>query len=182
MDLMELKNYSLKIRPEAYALVPFKRLWARDKSQKKTKAPLEFAFVYFYADYKSDYKHIEDQKKKIKDIALSLGLPENYKPDEAVWDAIRYYESVSETPSMRLLEAVRKSMVKLTEYFEKVDFLEVDKSGKPVYDINKYRGMLVQLKDMVTTVDELEALVKNQIEEKGKSAGGVKSKNVFEDD
>jgi len=177
-----MRNYSLWIRPEAYALVPFKKIWQRDKVQRKPKAPIELAFVYYYADYRSDFKHIEDKDERIRQIALSLGLPEKYKPDSVIWEAIAFYESLTETQSMRLLKAVRKSMVKLTEYFESVDFLEVDKHNKPVHDINKYRSMLIQLKDMVTTVDELEALVKNQVEEKGTSVGGTKSKNVFEDD
>lgn len=55
MKLFKLEGYKLNISPEAFALLPFKKIWTRDKTSKKEKAIAELSYIYFMADPRSDY-------------------------------------------------------------------------------------------------------------------------------
>lgn len=55
MKLFKYEGYKITIAEEALALIPFKRIWNRDKSTNKNKAISELGFIYFMSDPRSDY-------------------------------------------------------------------------------------------------------------------------------
>ena len=55
MKLFKYEGYKITISEEALALIPFKKIWTRDRSTNKNRAISELGFIYFMADPRSDY-------------------------------------------------------------------------------------------------------------------------------
>ena len=50
MKLFKYEGYKITISEEALALIPFKKIWTRDRSANKNRAISELGFIYFMAD------------------------------------------------------------------------------------------------------------------------------------
>ena len=55
MDLFDLRDFTVTISPKALMVPEFKALWDRDKSNNKSTALSELAYVYYLSDFKSPY-------------------------------------------------------------------------------------------------------------------------------
>ena len=82
MKLFKYEGYKITISEEAFALKPFKVIWTRDKSPTKDRAISELAFVYFFADPRSDYQFIVDEEERVKRIKEGEGMPEKWVVDK----------------------------------------------------------------------------------------------------
>ena len=82
MNLFEMNNGVLRIQPEAYALIPFKLLWDRDKSKDKNTALSELAYVYYMADYTSDFADIVDLEDRDKEVRKNCIRLTNWNTDK----------------------------------------------------------------------------------------------------
>ena len=180
MELFELKEYNLTYSPQALALEPFKKLWDRDKSKDKQIAIAELSFIYFFADYKSDFSDILDEHKRAEEILDAISLPKGWKPDAAVYAAIKFYQDRSYTVTMRMLESAHKAINKLNKYFDNVNPLEKDSQGKLVHDAKKLVDTIGNLGKVVDGLKELEDRVKKEKEKKGRLRAG-REKGLFED-
>ena len=180
MQLFEFKNYQLSISPQAYALKPFAAIWNRDKSTGKKKAIQQLSYVFFYVDFRSDFSGIFDDDERHEAVCLGIDLETSYKPDKLVLAAMEYYRRMSETPTLRLLRAVKKSLDRLTDYFDTVDFNAVDKAGKLTYDLAKYKSTVKDLAEMVDSMDKLDKKVKSELRQ-ASEAGGSREKGLMED-
>lgn len=181
MELFEIKDDELRIHPAAYALEPFRVLWVR-KGRKKERASQELAYIFFMIDYRSDFRHVYPEEERERLVLQSLGLPESFKPDALLQKAMTFYETMQDTANMKMLKNLRKSWNELVTYFEEVNFSDVDKSGKPVYDINKYKSTVKELPELVESIEKFEKLVTKQLRDAGSEVGGAKSKALFEDE
>ena len=92
MKLFKYESYQITIEPEALLLKPFKVIWNRDRSKNKEKAMNELGFVYFFTDPRSDYQYIIDEKQRMEAIKEGEGLPENWKPDAKILEAVDFYK------------------------------------------------------------------------------------------
>lgn len=93
MNLFTYEGYKLTISPEALVLKPFKQIWDRDKSKNKEKAIQELGFIYFFCDIRSDYQYIVNEADRELAIKEGEGLPQSWKPDVKVKEAIEFYNS-----------------------------------------------------------------------------------------
>ena len=48
IKLFRYEDYEVKIDPEAILLLPFKRIYDRDRSKNKATATLELGFIYHF--------------------------------------------------------------------------------------------------------------------------------------
>lgn len=182
MRLFEMKDWELKVSEEAWGLIPFQKLLKRDKSKDKTKANKEMLFIFFWADLKSVYAEMDEESRMIE-IKKDIGLPDNWKPDPILQQAIDFYIERSETVIVRLYKSAVNAANAVSRYINNTEELlqERDKSGKPIYDTTKISRTL---KDIPTIMDDLEKARKKVIQQKEDESNrkkGSQTFNTFED-
>lgn len=117
MKLLDLKDDQIVINPEVLEIPEFKALWDRDKSKGKSQAFKELKYVYYTADSNSPYSDYPDtDRNNLLSVDIFKGIP--YTPDELVQIAISKYTLLSETPTQRLLKAVKQKVNDLATFLD----------------------------------------------------------------
>lgn len=179
MKLFKYESYQVTIEPEALLLKPFKVIWNRDRSKTKQTAMNELGFVYFFTDPRSDYQYITDEDERINAIREGEGLPDKWKPDSKVLDAIEFYKQFKPTSAL-LLDATRVIVSKLIDHMKTIDLEDVDKNGKPIYALNTVTATIDKVPSLVIKLDEAEKAVASDLRAEGRMRGQGE-KTVFED-
>ena len=183
MRLFEMKDWVLSVREECWGLSPFKKILKRDKSRDKAMALKEMLFIYYYSDIKSDYSIITNELIKTEEIKKDVGLPENWKIDSVMQEAIEFYESRSITVIGKLYKNALKAANDVSEYLTLTDVLlaERDNSGKPVNTITTITGGIKKIKEIMQDLKVAEKeVVKEQQELEGRMKGS-KTMSIFEE-
>lgn len=181
MRLFDLIDNKLTISEEAYVLVPFKKVWDRDKTKQKEIALAELGYIYFMEDFKSDFSDVVDEEQRQAEIISVLSLPPTWKEDVVVKEAREFYRKRSEEiMPLLLLRDSKVVLDKMRNYFREVDFLALDDKGKPIYDIDKLARVIERSAGILQNLTNLENMVKKEVESK-KDKVGSKTKAVFED-
>lgn len=181
MNLFEIKEDALTFSPQALALEPFAKLWNRDKSKGKAVAIAELSAVYYYADYKSDFKDIIDPLEQLDLIkSFVIGMPKKWKPDDDFDNAVAFYKDRQKTVSTVLLEKAKSTVTKISDFLDYVDLMEVDDNGKLVHDVKKIADTMGNLPKVIETINKLEEAVKKDIDHKDSLRGGH-TKSMMED-
>ena len=177
--LFQYEGYEVKVSPEALLLAPFKAIYKRDKHKDKTLAKQELAYIYFMADPRSDYQYIIDEEVRKEEVIKGLGMPEKWKPDEAIKRAIVFYESFKPI-SAGLLEDTRVAVNKLREMLREIDLKKEDSNHKPVYTLNTVTATIKQIPSLVKDLDEAERTLAQEIAQSNKVRGAAE-KHIYED-
>ena len=183
MRLFEMKDWTLSVREEAWGLSPFKKILKRDKSRDKATALKEMLFIYYYSDIKSDYSIITNELIKTEEIKKDIGLPDEWKIDSVMREAIEFYESRSITVIGKLYKNALKAANDVSEYLTLTDALlaERDNSGKPVNSITTIVGGIKKIKEIMQDLKAAEKeVVKEQQELEGRMKGS-KTMSIFEE-
>lgn len=179
MKLFKYEGYKITISEEALALKPFKVIWARDKSPTKDRAISELAFVYFFADPRSDYQFIVDEEERVKMIKEGEGMPEKWVVDKQITEAIEFYHQFKSTAAL-LLESTRTLVDKLTKQMKEIDMNATDDKGKPIYALNVYTNTIKQIPELVRAIDDAERAVNAEAAQNTKMRGQGE-KTIMED-
>lgn len=172
MRLLVYEGYKVKIAPEALVLKPFKVLWSRDKSSDKGKAQTELAYIYFYADPRSEYQYILDDDERAAAVKEGLGLPAKWSPDKAVKAAMDLYCSFTTTAAL-LLQDTRYAVDKLRSLLRDIDLAAADKNGKPIYTLNVITATIKQVPALVRDLDNAEKQLNEQLKDEGATSGSA---------
>lgn len=178
MELFKKDAGELVVAPEVRLLAPFKKLF--DRTEDKELARKELAFIYYYADTKSDYSDIIEEEVKAEDIRKDVLLPKDWQIDDDVWDAIHFYIERSTTISSRLLTDARHSVDKLSKFLRDIDLAKTDAKGTLVYNPSQITSVIEKLPKLVDNLKKLEEQVLKEKEE-DKKMRGTKEKNLYED-
>lgn len=169
-------TYEVDINPEAVTLKPFNKIVKRDKTKLKVKAKAEFAYIYFMQDYKSDFQATIDPNIRSAEIIDVLeGLPEGWKPDKTINDALVFYKSRSETIASKALEKQRANIDKL------IDKIGTFMGSDDANIVSKAAIMSKNVNQFIKDIDELEKVVKGQQETDSRHKGS-QEKSMMEDD
>ena len=121
MGFFKIENDLLVIDKDEVRGIPvFKAILERDKGskgdndgRKKLFAFKEFLYIYFIIDYRSWIVKAgyNDKEKHLKALK-SCGLPDDYKPDSLLKEAIQFYEEtqLDQLPSLRALRTIIKGL------------------------------------------------------------------------
>lgn len=183
MKLFQFKDGELSVDPQVYGLLPFKAILKRDKSRNKDTALKEMLFVYYYTDIKSYYIIISNIKDRESEIKKDIGLPEDWKMDKVIREAVEFYESQSLTVIAKLYKNALKAANDISEYLTMTDVLlaERDDRGKPVNDISKITGAITKVKSIMQDLKAAEKeVLKEQKELEGRTKGS-KEMSIFEE-
>lgn len=179
MKLFKYEGYKITISEEAMLLKPFKTIWKRDRSQNKEKALAELGFIYFFCDIRSDYQYIVDEETRKESIKEGEGLSSDWQPDEAVLEAMSFYNTFKPTSAL-LLEDTRFAVDKLRKLLREIDLNQTDDKGKPIYTLNTITATIKQVPALVRDLDEAERSIAKEIAQNDK-ARGSQTKSIYED-
>lgn len=174
IKLFKFEQYKVTISEEAFCLKPFKQIWNRDKSQSKDKANAELAFIYFMQDPRSDYQYISSPQEREEAIKEAEGLPQDWKPDKLVKEAMDFYISFKPASAM-LLEDTRYMVDKFRKKVRSIDFEELS-----VKELKEVGALIKQIPSLVKDLDEAEKALASEIKAQGKMRGQGE-KTIFED-
>ena len=173
MNGFTLRDYVLTVEDNMWGLIPFKKILKRDKSRDKDRALKEMLFIYYYSDIKSDYLII-DSKFRIEEIKKDIGLPEDWKIDSVLQEAIDFYEERSLTVVGKLYKNALAAANDISEYLTKTKELleERDERGKPVTTLTTIVGGISKIKTVMQDLKAAEKeLIKERIETEGRMKG-----------
>lgn len=179
MKLFKYEGYKVVISEEAFALKAFRQIWNRDRSVNKDKAIMELGYIYFMTDPRSDYQYLVDEEERSKAIIEGEGLPNNWKPDRAVTEAMQFYSRFKPTAAL-LLEDTRVAVEKLRKLLRNIDLQETDDKGRPVYTLNTITATIKQVPSLAKDLDEAERALASEMRNEGKMRGQGE-KTIFED-
>ena len=179
MKLLKYEGYNLTFEPEILTLKVFKRLFMRDKTKDKSRFLQELGYIYFMLDPRSDYMYITDNEERSKAIIEGEGLPDTWKVDSALQDAMDYYKSFRPTSAL-LLEDTRIAVDKLREALRSINLTDVDDKGRPIYTLNTIVSTIKQVPALVKDIDEGERAIAKEIVQNDKIRGSAEM-SMYED-
>ncbi len=170
MKLFKYEGYKVVISEEAFALKVFRQIWNRDRSVNKDKAIMELGYIYFMVDPRSDYQYLVDEDERSKAIIEGEGLPNRWKPDKAITEAMEFYSRFKPTAAL-LLEDTRYAVDKLRKLLREIDLNQLDDKGKPIYTLNSITATIKQVPSLAKDLDEAEKALASEMRSEGKMRG-----------
>lgn len=181
MHILEFTNYEVVPTQEAFLIKPIRDLYNADKSKTKEKFMQQMSVLYFYADPRSSYNYILDDKDRLAEIILQEGLSKDFKIDSKLNEAIECYKKHVITSSYLLLQDTKIAVEKVRNFLREVDLHLLDDKGKPVYTISSVTQTIKQIPQLAKDIIEAERVITKEIEEQGRARGGNQNKHIFED-
>ena len=174
MKLFKFENFKVIVEPEALLLKPFKDIWDRDPSEERDMAMKELAYIYFYADPRSDYMYLTDDKERSKAIIEGEAM-KGWKVDKTIKAAIEFYKTFKSSSAM-LLDDTKIMVDKLRKWLVDIDMTKTDSNGKPIYTINTITSTIKQIPSLIKEIHEVEKAMAADMAESGRKRGqGEKS-------
>ena len=179
MKLFRYEGYKVVISEEAFALKVFRQIWNRDRSVNKDKAIMELGYVYFMTDPRSDYQYLVDEDERSKAIIEGEGLPNGWKPDKLVMEAITFYKSLRSTSAL-LLEDTRAVIDNVRKTLRKFSFDDMEDKDR-VNAIKSVASTIATIPKLIKDLDEAEKAVTSEMQHTSGKVRGQKEKSIFED-
>ena len=179
MRLLKYEGFKVTIAPEALALAPFKKLWNRDRSVSKDRAISEISYVYFMVDPRSDYQYLVDEDERSKAIIEGEGLPNEWKPDKLVMEAITFYKSLRSTSAL-LLEDTRAVIDNVRKTLREFSFDDMEDKDR-VNAIKSVASTIATIPKLIKDLDEAEKAVTSEMQSSTGKIRGQKEKSLLED-
>ena len=178
-----LKNGVLTVEDQLWGLSPFRKILKRDKSRNKDLALKEMLFVYYYTDIKSNYLIMSDLKERFTEIKHDIELPDNWKIDDIIQEAIDFYEKRSLTVIGKLYKDALTSVHEMSEYLRNTKNLleERTNNGGTVTTLPMITGAQEKLPKIMQNLKVAEKeVLKERVELEGKMKG-KQSMGMFEE-
>jgi len=140
----------------------FRKVWDRDKDEHKRIAHAEITYIVFMYDFTSPYQSYNEAERKEKIVKDYLKDIPKWKPDKLVNMAIKKFNELQSTPTLKLLRAVQNSMEMVTNFFNTAE-------EKDVNNIMKHSEKIGHL---VKSIDILTKQVEKEMAENSAVRGG----------
>lgn len=177
---LDKSKYQVEISEEAYLIPVFSKIIRKDKDKNKKMAIKELAYIWFYSDVKSDYKSILDDSIRAKEIIEDLELPDKWKPDKDLLEAIAYYKKMSITPVSSFYDATLLAASAITDVFTNAKSL-IEESDDQIAAAEKVIRALEKAPKVMQNLREAEKQLIQEIKDStGKNIGSYEM-NTYED-
>jgi hypothetical protein len=172
--MFDLIDNVVSISPAMLNVPEFKALWKRDRNRNKKVAHAELSYIYYITDFKSPYRTYPKVQRKSKVINeyCHKAAGEDWEPDDKVEIALRKYEELQVTPSLRYLDSVEGIIHKITKFLDETT-VDEDTLKTIVDSIDKANKIALGL-------PKLKDAVEKEISENSKIRGGGET-SLFED-
>lgn len=179
MHLIEFSNYQIIPTEEAFLIAPIRKLYNLDKTKNKEKFMQLLSIIYFYADPRSSYSYIIDDKERLKEILEQEGLPKDFKIDKTLQEAIDIYKKHAITTSYLLLQDTKEVIENMRKVLKSIDWGGLEEKDK-VNAVKTVASITSMIPKIVKDLTEAEKAVTKEIEEQGRARGG-QSKTLMDD-
>lgn len=181
MKLIKIENFQLTIADEALLVKPIRKLWNQDRSMSKEQFYKQMSYLYFMVDPRSTYSYILNENERAKTIIEQEGLDKNFTPSPLLQEAMEIYKKHTVTPSQELLNAALVAANTVGTFLKNPDILnEEDDKGRPKYQISAITTALKNVEGIVTSLQNLQSKVENELTEQSK-ARGSQELTIFDD-
>ena len=109
------------MNPTSLWIPEFKVLWDRDKTEYKEKAVDEISYIVHLCAFYSPYRNYSSKMREERIRIDSFGKDTKWQPDDKIKAAVKKFNELQQTPTLRLLDAVRLSIESVIEFFEMSD-------------------------------------------------------------
>jgi hypothetical protein len=99
---------------------------------KKKNSDAIISYIFHLCDWKSPYASYDEDERAEQ---LSKDFLEGKKPTKLIQEGVEKYKILSETPSLKLLNAARKGAKSLQTYFEEADPANAENPGREAKDL-----------------------------------------------
>ena len=161
-------------------MLPFKAVINKDKNKDKAIALKELTLVFFYADITSPYQAIIDPDDRLDEIKKDIGLPNAWKVDKVLNDAIEFYKIRSKTIIHSLYDSAMIAASAINDIFKDAKNL-INESDDKIAATQKVIAALEKVPKVMANLKEAEKELLRQIEDNEGKKVGSKAKNIFED-
>lgn len=177
MKIFDIIKNKVVITPEVLTIPEFKVIWESDKSSNKDVAINAFSYIYHLNNYNSPYS---DYDTLTKETMLKKDFLKNQKITPEILKCNEKYKSLYETATSRFLEKGKQALRKFEDYFESIDFNEMDNKGGMKYSPNELINVLKRSAEIINAFKELQKIAHSEeiINTKLKAN---RTKGMFED-
>jgi hypothetical protein len=211
MNLFKITdNGIIVISDEARNIEIFNTILVRDKGskgdsqgRKKQMSNKEIAFVYYYCDWKSDFKNYNEDER-IERIIMYLGIghiDSKWRPDDVVMLACEVYNSLQKTPSIIAFSETREGLfsamklikilrIKIEKDIKKFEEIFAEEDNDVTVDAKMLSASIKSMQEMISlskdipnaieNITKLEDNVKKEMSSNTKLKGEGK-KGMYED-
>ena len=184
--LFKLNNYELELTEELLQIpqtaeilsLKFNKQEGDNDGRKRKRGYSILRYASLFYAYNSPLAEQPDKKRKEMAIKYSQINVKDLN-NSTVIEFLKEIEtlSVDGSKSLQALIAARNLIDKMIEHINNVDFNDVDEHGKPLYDINKYKGFIKDLDGLIEGLDKLEDKVTSSLAQTTRARGGAKIGN-----
>jgi hypothetical protein len=181
LELKDKQTLEVDISPYALQIKEFKELVKRDKGMKgdstgryKKRARAELAYIWLMYNPKSSFlESYDDESMRHTEVINSLELPEGWKVDKTMENAIKKYQDLVEDSLTKLWESAKGGLNKLRTFLDNADLSQRDENGRPVYSVKEFRETINQIPKLAESVDTVEKKIRERESKEGHNYGGV---------
>ena len=170
--LFQINDKSLFPNPETLLIEPFKSIWARDRTSKKSYAIEDFSYIEFmssmkksnpYKDYPADRKHDV--------IVYEVITRDDWEIDELIQAGIKKLEELQKEGSTnyRYYIAAKCAVEKMENFFLEVDLNDVNEKGALLYKPKDITTALNDTERVMTGLNSLKKKVEEEVYETTKT-------------
>jgi hypothetical protein len=179
MELFEFdENFEVVVRPQALTLLPFREVV--EKYPNKEIGIAELSYIVLLCHPKSDYADIRNEEERSAAILLSIIHGDKIVVDSVTTEAIKFYRERSHTSLTLFLDSLLGALDKTANYFNGIDYAEVNKRGDLKYDPKKVIEAAAVSPKLINSIRELKDQIRKEQElEQGVRGSG--QKGIYED-
>ena len=162
----------MKLADEAFLVRPIRRLFNADRSERKEQFWRQMSFMYFMVNPASSYSYILDMDERAAEIIKQEGLPDDFRPNEMLKEAMEVYRKMTITPTQKLLESSLIAADTVSKFLRNPDILtEEDDKGKPKHTVSEITKALKDVEGIINSLQSQQKKVEQELEESGKTRG-----------
>jgi len=159
--LFDIQEGKVVLNPTTLWIPEFKIIWDRDKKKNKDRAIAEISYIVFMYSFQSPYLAYSESERESRIIKDFLKGFENWEPDKIVKAAVKKYNELQDSVSLKLLRSTRIALEKIEEYFR----------GASKEEINTIVKNSKELGNLVQSLDKLERQVQKEQLDSGSIRG-----------
>lgn len=179
MKLISIENYELKVSDEALLVKPIRKLWHQDRTKGKELFYKQMSILFFVYNPSSNYSYIIDEKERLKEVCEQEGI-KDFKMSADFKEAVKVYRNLVKTPSTELLVDVRKTIDKVRQALDSINFGNLEEKDK-VAAISTVTSVVGKMPKLIRDLSDAEKAVTKELEETS-NARGSQELTVFDID
>jgi hypothetical protein len=180
MKLFDIIDGKVVLNADELSIPLFKKIYESDKSKDKKDSFNKISYIIFMYKWDSPYMSYIDEDVRDRVIKNDIFSKEDYELDNLTKQAIERYKDFRHTFSLQFLEENIEGAKKLMDFYKRVNWDEVDKSGRPIYSSRDLAANLEKSGGILKSLHSLREQVRKEELETSRVKGGTQV-DLYED-